>query len=63
MKEQLPKPDASGWDPTDPDPNNPNYHPQYTEETPTTEGYPVDNRGLDKIQYSDAMWSATRIVS
>lgn len=52
LKEQVPKPDASGWDPTDPDPKNPNYHPQYTDEVPETEGYLVDNRGLDKIKYS-----------
>lgn len=52
LKEQIPKPDSSGWDPTDPDPRNPNYHPQYIEEIPETEGYLVDNLGLDKITYS-----------
>lgn len=50
LKEQLPKPDVSGWDPTDPDKENPNYHPQYTEETPEPEGYLVDNRGLDQLR-------------
>ena len=63
LKEQMPKPDASGWDPTDPDPNNPNYHPQYTEETPETEGYLVDNRGLDKIKYSAEIWNPNQFVS
>ena len=63
LKEQVPKPDASGWDPTDPDPKNPNYHPQYTEETPATEGYLVDNRGLDKIKYSAEIWNPNQFVS
>ncbi len=63
LKEQVPKPDASGWDPTDPDPNNPNYHPQYTEETPETEGYLVDNRGLDKIKYSAEIWNPNQFIS
>ena len=62
LKEQIPKPDASGWDPTDPDPKNPNYHPQYTEETPETEGYLVDNRGLDKIKYSAEIWNPNQYV-
>lgn len=57
LREQIPKPDDSGWDPTDPDPQNPNYHPQYTEETPATEGYLTDNLGLDKIRYSTKIWS------
>ena len=52
LKEQLPKPDVTGWDPTDPDPANPNYHPQYTEEAPEPEGYAVDNRGLDELEKS-----------
>ena len=52
LKEQIPKLDTSGWDPTDPDPQNPNYHPQYTEETPATEGYLTDNTGLKDIKYS-----------
>ena len=50
LREQLPMPDITGWDPTDPDPKNPNYHPQYTEDTPEPEGYLVDNRGLDKLE-------------
>ncbi len=62
LKEQVPKPDASGWDPTDPDPKNPNYHPQYTEETPETEGYLVDNTGLDKIKYSPEIWDPNMYV-
>ncbi|MBQ9901200.1 MAG: L,D-transpeptidase [Clostridia bacterium] len=56
LKEQIPKPDDSGWEPTDPDPDNPNYHPQYNEETPATEGYLIDNLGLDKIEYSKKTW-------
>lgn len=63
LKEQVPKPDASGWDPTDPDPKNPNYHPQYTEETPETEGYLVDNRGLDKITYSKEIYNPNQYIS
>ena len=53
LKEQLPKTSGIDWDPTDPDPDNPNYHPQYTEELPETEGYLTDNTGLDKIRYSN----------
>lgn len=52
LKEQVPIPDSSGWDPTDPDLNNPNYQPQYTEDDPEPEGYLVDNLGLDDITYS-----------
>lgn len=62
LKEQMPKPDASGWDPTDPDPKNPNYHPQYTEETPETEGYLVDNLGLKDIKYSAEIWDPNQFV-
>ncbi len=57
LREQVPQPDDSGWDPTDPDPKNPNYHPQYTEDTPATEGYSTDNLGLDQISYSTKIWS------
>lgn len=65
LKEQVPKPDASGWDPTDPDPKNPNYHPQYTEEMPETEGYLVDNRGLDQLKKmkSPEIWDPNTYVS
>lgn len=52
LKEQVPIPDSSGWDPTDPDSDNPNYQPQYTEADPEPEGYLVDNLGLDDITYS-----------
>lgn len=50
LKANTIKPDSTGWDPTDPDPKNPNYHPQYTEPDPVTEGYLVEN--FDKIKYS-----------
>lgn len=50
LKAQLPMPDSSGWDPTDPDPKNPNYHSQYTEPDPQPEGYVKAN--FDKITYS-----------
>lgn len=63
LKEQVPKPDSSGWDPTDPDPKNPNYHPQYTEDMPQPEGYLVDNRGLDKIKISQDIWDPNKYVS
>lgn len=57
LKADTVKPDKTGWDPTDPDPKNPNYHPQYTEDTPATEGYSTDNLGLDQISYSTKIWS------
>ena len=65
LKEQVPKPDASGWDPTDPDPKNPNYHPQYTDETPEPEGYLVDNRGLKELEKmkSDEIWNPNQYIS
>ncbi len=50
LKAQLPTPDSSGWDPTDPDPKNPNYQSQYTEPDPQPEGYVTAN--FDKITYS-----------
>ncbi len=50
LKANTVKPDSTGWDPTDPDPKNPNYHPQFTEPDPVTEGYLVAN--FDKIKYS-----------
>ena len=62
LKEQVPKLDSSGWDPTDPDPKNPNYHPQYTEDTPETEGYLVDNTGLKDIQYSKEIWDPNQFA-
>ena len=62
LKEQVPKLDTSGWDPTDPDPKNPNYHPQYTEETPETEGYLVDNTGLKDIKYSKEIWNPNQFA-
>lgn len=52
LKEVLPMPDSSGWDPTDPNPKNPNYQPQYTDPDPKTEGYLKDNLGLNSIKYS-----------
>ncbi len=65
LKDQIPKPDGSGWDPTDPDPNNPNYQPMYTEEMPEPEGYLVDNRGLDKLKKmkSKEIWDPNMYVS
>ncbi len=62
LKDLMPQVDASGWDPTDPDPKNPNYHPQYTDETPETEGYPVDNTGLKDIKYSKEIWNPNQFV-
>ncbi len=50
LKAQLPPPTSSGWDPTDPDPKNPNYQSQYTEPDPQPEGYVKAN--FDKITYS-----------
>ena len=50
LKEALPLPDSSGWDPTDPDPDNPNYQPQYTDPDPEPEGYVKEN--FEKITYS-----------
>ncbi len=50
LKNATPKADSSGWDPTDPDPDNPNYQSQYTEPDPEPEGYLVEN--FDDITYS-----------
>ncbi len=50
LKTSLVKPDGTGWDPTDPDAKNPNYHPQFTEPDPQPEGYPEAH--FDEIKYS-----------
>ena len=50
LKADLVKPDSTGWDPTDPDAKNPNYHPQFTEPDPQPEGYLEAH--FEKIKYS-----------